>query len=101
MAHQAAPATLQPTPGEWGNLCGLPRSTSARVVRVEAGAEDSSRLMALGICVGRCVQIVKLGDPLIIEVVGTRVGLSARLAASVFVELMAEANRAFSHYGRF
>ena len=57
----------------------------ARVVRVDAEPDDAVRLMALGICVGRRIQIVKTGDPLIVRVVGARVGLSARLAAGVFV----------------
>jgi len=40
----------------------------------------------MGICVGRQVQLVQAGDPLIVRVLGTRVGLSARLAAGVVVE---------------
>jgi Fe2+ transport system protein FeoA len=56
-----------------------------RVVRVTAEADDALRLMALGICVGRRVELVKAGDPLIVRVVGARVGLSARLAAQVVV----------------
>jgi Fe2+ transport system protein FeoA len=56
-----------------------------RVVQVEAEAADAARLKALGICVGRRVLIVQAGDPLIVKVVGSRVGLSARLAAGVFV----------------
>jgi Fe2+ transport system protein FeoA len=56
-----------------------------RVVRVEAEAADAARLKALGICMGRRVLVVQAGDPLIVKVVGSRVGLSARLAAGVFV----------------
>jgi Fe2+ transport system protein FeoA len=61
------------------------RSREARVVSVSAEADDAVRLMALGICVGRRVEIVQAGDPMIVRVVGARVGLSARLAAHVFV----------------
>jgi Fe2+ transport system protein FeoA len=61
-----------------------------RVVQVEAEAADAARLKALGICVGRRVLIVQAGDPLIVKVVGSRVGLSARLAAGVFVVAAAE-----------
>jgi Fe2+ transport system protein FeoA len=61
------------------------REREARVVGVSAEAEDALRLMALGICVGRRVEIIKAGDPLIVRVVGARVGLSARLAAYVLV----------------
>lgn len=57
----------------------------ARVVRVEADADDAARLMAMGICIGRRVHIVRAGDPMIVRVVAAHVGLSARLAAGVFV----------------
>ena len=60
-------------------------SREARVVSVSAEADDAVRLMALGICVGRRVEIVQAGDPMIVRVVGARVGLSARLAAHVLV----------------
>jgi Fe2+ transport system protein FeoA len=54
-------------------------------VRVEADGDDVARLMALGICIGRRVEVVRAGDPMIVRVVATRVGLSARLAAGVYV----------------
>jgi Fe2+ transport system protein FeoA len=58
----------------------------ARVVAVDADVADAARLMALGICVGRRVEIIKAGDPLIVRVVGARVGLAAHLAAAVLVD---------------
>ena len=58
----------------------------ARVLEVRAEGEDSARLKALGICVGRPIQLVQLGDPLIVRVIGTRIGLSARLATHVLME---------------
>lgn len=58
----------------------------ARVVEVEADPDDEARLKALGICAGRRVQLVSRGDPLILRVLGTRIGLSAQLAAGVRVE---------------
>lgn len=75
----AAPVepTLQPLSAM---LCG-----EGRVVRLEADPADAARLKALGICVGRRIQVVQTGDPLIVRVVGARVGLSARLAVDVFV----------------
>ena len=41
----------------------------------------------LGVCVGRRVELVKGGDPLILRVFGSRLGLSAALAARVRVEV--------------
>jgi Fe2+ transport system protein FeoA len=63
----------------------------ARVVSVTGDAADVTRLMALGICQGRRIQVIKQGDPLIVQVVGVRVGLSARLAAHVSVTQAAAA----------
>ena len=56
------------------------------VLDVEADEVDADRLKALGICKGRRIQLVKSGDPLILRVLGTRVGMSARLAAGISVE---------------
>jgi Fe2+ transport system protein FeoA len=64
----------------------LPVKSAARVDRLEADDDDATRLKALGLCVGRQVELVKAGDPLIVRVLGARVGLSARLAAQVHVE---------------
>ncbi|HEX6961305.1 MAG TPA: FeoA family protein [Lacipirellula sp.] len=61
------------------------RSGEARVVRVDAEADDAARLMALGVCVGRRIEVVRAGDPMIVRVVAAHVGLSARLAVGVFV----------------
>lgn len=66
------------------SLVSLPRGCCAVVDEVE-GREDLERLKALGICIGRTVEVVKCGDPLILKVYGTRIGLSARLAETVRV----------------
>lgn len=57
-----------------------------RVARVDADCNDAARLKAMGVCVGRRLSLVQTGDPLIICVVGSRVGISGRLAEKVFVE---------------
>jgi len=59
----------------------------AVVLDLDVAAEESDRLKAMGLCAGRRLQLIKRGDPLIVRVVGTRIGLSARLAACVMVEL--------------
>lgn len=58
-----------------------------RVVGVEAHCDDAARLKAMGVCLGRRLSLVQMGDPLIVCVVGSRVGMSARLAETVLVEL--------------
>jgi Fe2+ transport system protein FeoA len=82
--HTSTPGRHASPAEEIQTLYGL-RNGEARVIRVDAEADDAVRLMALGICVGRRVQVVKPGDPMIVRVMATRIGLSARLAASVIV----------------
>ncbi len=56
------------------------------VCRVGASDEDGIRLKRMGICEGRRLQLVQEGDPLILRVVGCRVGISRQLAAQVWVK---------------
>ncbi|MCG8403103.1 MAG: ferrous iron transport protein A [Firmicutes bacterium] len=78
---------LPPTPvTEARPLDKLQSMQAAIVVEVDAADEDAQRLKAMGICAGRRVQLVRVGDPLIVRVLGSRVGLSARLARCVSVE---------------
>jgi ferrous iron transport protein A len=65
----------------------LPPQTCAIVRRIESEHDDVDRLKSLGICVGRRVELVKAGDPLIVRVFGSRLGLSAGLAARVWLEV--------------
>jgi Fe2+ transport system protein FeoA len=65
----------------------LPPRTCAIVCRIETESEDMQRLKMLGICVGRRVEVVKPGDPLIVRVFGTRLGMSASLASHIWLEV--------------
>ena len=67
-------------------LTQLPPRAQAHVTAVTGEPADASRLKSLGICLGRRIQLVKAGDPLVVRVLGTRVGLSWRLAHGVLVE---------------
>lgn len=79
-------ATIErPTPAG-ATLCTLAAAERGRISRLETPSDDAARLKSLGLCVGRRVEVVKRGDPMIVRVLGARVGLSARLAATVFVE---------------
>ncbi len=55
------------------------------VRRITAPDDETDRLMAMGVCGDRIVELVQRGDPLIIRVYGTRVGVSARLAERIMV----------------
>lgn len=80
----SAPRNCAPAPHT--RLDALGSMEVAIVVEVEADEVDAARLKALGICQGRRIQLVKTGDPLIVRVLGTRVGVSARLAHGITVE---------------
>ncbi len=56
------------------------------VIAVHSTADEAQRLQVMGICNGRTVMLVRRGDPLILRVLGSRIGVSARLAANVEVE---------------
>lgn len=85
MSSAVPPVNLPPV-GAAVRLDRCPPLQPAIVVRHDALPEDADRLERLGVCAGRRVQVVRAGDPLILRVHGTRLGLSARLAERVWVE---------------
>jgi Fe2+ transport system protein FeoA len=74
----ASPPTAQRLTDLCPGSCGL-------VVEVEAAGDDTERLKVMGVCAGRKVRLVRHGDPMILCVWGTRVGVSRRLAQQVHV----------------
>lgn len=90
-AESAVPPSAEPAEPErrtFVPLAEIPSDALARVKEVRVDADDAVRLKSLGICIGRRVQLVKGGDPLVVRVLGARVGMSARLAQGVFVEIV-------------
>jgi Fe2+ transport system protein FeoA len=65
----------------------LPPRVCAVVRSVTTDDEDTRRLKTLGVCVGRRLELVRAGDPLILKIFGSRLGLSAELAMRVTVEV--------------
>jgi len=65
----------------------LPPRVCAVVRSVATDDEDTNRLKTLGVCVGRRVELVRAGNPLILKIFGSRLGISAELAARVRVEI--------------
>lgn len=63
----------------------LAPQTCAVVHHVQASDDDMHRLMTLGICAGRRIELVQRGDPMILRVFGSRLGVSRRLAERVLV----------------
>ena len=54
-----------------------------------AVGDAAIRLKRLGICVGRSIQLISTGDPMIVRVCGSRIGLSRTLAEMVLVRAAA------------
>lgn len=67
------------------SLCDLPAGTIGRVDAVSLDAEFASRMAGLGISVGRQVRVVRRGEPLVVQVYGTQIGLARSLAEHVFI----------------
>ena len=65
----------------------LEPSRCATICQVDSADAAANQLMAMGVCVGRQVEVIKRGDPLILRVLGSRIGVSARLASRVEVKL--------------
>jgi Fe2+ transport system protein FeoA len=65
------------------SLSAMPVGGCGRVVSVDVSAADLERLEVMGLCEGRVVCVIKDGDPMIVRVLGTRIGLAAALAAKV------------------
>lgn len=70
----------------------------ACVRRIDSEDEDIARLKTLGVCVGRQVEIIKPGDPLILRVFGSRLGMSSSLARRVWVESCAPGHCAMKEH---
>jgi Fe2+ transport system protein FeoA len=67
-------------------LVNLAPHTFAQIADIAAPDQEKERLMSLGVCPGRTVELIMAGDPMIIRVLSTRVGLSLRLAETITVE---------------
>ena len=68
--------------------CGLDAAAAGCVtcVRVEGVGPEATRLKRLGICEGQTVEVLRVGEPMIVRAAGTQVGLSRRLAKQVSVQ---------------
>ena len=61
-------------------------SGTYRCIDVAGKGEQAIRLKRMGICSGRRISVVQTGDPMILRVVGARVGLSRELTGTVMVD---------------
>ena len=63
------------------------RAGECALIREVKNRDDHQRLLAMGVCEGRLIELIMPGDPLIIKVFGSRIGISGRLAQDITVEL--------------
>lgn len=73
------------SPEDWVHLDAIEPSHCGLVAAVRAGESEIERLKSMGVCVGRRLMLVRAGDPMIVKVLGSRIGISARLARRVMV----------------
>ena len=64
----------------------LPSGARGVVQHIDGADAALHRLMAMGLCVGRHVEVVRQGNPLIVRLLGARVGVANRLARQIVVE---------------
>ena len=64
----------------------LPSGSRAVVQHIDDTNAAMQRLMAMGLCVGREIEVVRQGNPLILRLLGARIGVSGRLARRIAVE---------------
>lgn len=69
------------------SLCDLHRGEAGVIVGVDAPQTDAVRLKTMGLCEGRRVCLLGHGDPCIVGLMGVRIGLSARLAGHITVQV--------------
>jgi Fe2+ transport system protein FeoA len=56
------------------------------VHKIESDDVAIQQLKAMGLCFGRQLEVIRHGNPLIIRLLGSRVGVSARVAQHIIVE---------------
>ena len=71
------------------SLDGLELGHCGVITDLDLAESDDKRLRTLGICPGRRAWMVRNGDPMVVKVMGSRLGLARELARQVTVEICA------------
>ncbi len=64
----------------------LPSGTRGVVRHIDSADAALHRLMAMGLCLGRDVEVVRQGSPLILRLLGAHIGVSSRIARQIVIE---------------
>jgi len=62
-----------------------------RVESVTASPEHTARMAGLGVSVGRQLRIVRMGEPMVVQIYGSRIGLARTVAGQIGVSFEAAA----------
>ena len=63
----------------------LPVGKTARLHNTQLDAQSSGLLRALGLCEAECLTVCKAGEPCILQVGATRIGVSRTVASKIYV----------------
>ena len=66
-------------------LSSLPVGKTARLHETQLDAQSSGLLRALGLCETECFELCKAGEPCILQVGATRIGVSRTVASKIYV----------------
>jgi len=66
-------------------LTALPAGHTARLHETQLDAQSIGLLRALGLCETECFRLCKAGEPCILQVGATRIGVSRTVASKIFV----------------
>lgn len=80
-----ASSSVQPVASVPVSLAQLSAGTMARVHAAHLASEDCALLRALGLTERCLLRVCKAGEPCIVQVRQTRIGLSRELARGIFV----------------
>jgi Fe2+ transport system protein FeoA len=68
-------------------LADLKPLKTGKVTQVDVSRDHANRLLGLGVCYGRAVEVVQHGDPMILRVYGAKVAIAASLAERIRVQV--------------
>ena len=68
-------------------LSNIDAHVCAIVRAIDVEDEDTARLKTLGLCVGRQIEVTRRGDPMVVKIFGSRLGVARTLLDRIRVEV--------------
>lgn len=79
---------------QFRNLSDVINGAVCRVESVTASSDHVARLAGLGVSVGRQIRVLRTGEPTVVQVYGSRLGLARSLARTIFVTVESNQDQA-------